>query len=338
MAQGDRHDGPGALAAWSASLRQFPQGVLAPEATAGILSELVDEGRDREALTAADDYLGKFPADRRAAEVAFIRGNLLREKFSRTADALAAYQQALRLATRHRLKDDALFAVGACQRMLGQTAAARESFKQYQTKFPAGVHWASFTLALGDEMNRLLAALPLVFALGCTNQVLLGIDDGATSTGNDRSHKHGRFKHGRFKQRRFKHRRFKHRRFKHRRFKHRLGLTNRDADLPARRRRGGDFWARCYRWRGDCLRGTRRKACVLERGWRAGVEILLLSFAGDGGPFLGPQLVAIATAGIWASGYFGGDEGLVVASPPHVTVSISQGSSALCWEDFRIGA
>jgi len=136
----DRHDGPGALAAWSSFLHQFPQGVLAPEAAAGVLGELVEEGRDREALTAADDFLVRFPANGRAAEVAFIRGNLLREKLGRTADALVAYQQALGLATRPRLKDDALFAVGACQRMLGQTAAARETFKRYQAQFPNGVH------------------------------------------------------------------------------------------------------------------------------------------------------------------------------------------------------
>jgi TolA-binding protein len=136
----DRHDGPGALAAWGTFLEQFPQGVLAPEAATGILSELVEQGRDREALTAADDYLGRFPADGRAAEVAFIRGNLLREKLGRTADALAAYQQALALATRPRLRDDALFAVGACQGMLGHTAQARDTFKQYQTQFPGGAH------------------------------------------------------------------------------------------------------------------------------------------------------------------------------------------------------
>ncbi len=121
-------------------MQQFPQGVLAPEAATGILSELVGEGRDREALRAADDYLSRFPADGRAAEVAYIRGNLLREKLGRTSDALAAYRQALALATSPRLKGDSLFAVGACQRMLGYTAAARETFKQYQAEFPGGVH------------------------------------------------------------------------------------------------------------------------------------------------------------------------------------------------------
>jgi TolA-binding protein len=136
----DRHDGAGALAAWSSFLQQFPQGVLAPEAATGILSVLVDEGREREALAAADDYLGRFPADGRAAQVAYIRGNLLREKLGRTSDALAAYRQALALATSPRVRDDALFAVGACQRMLGYTAAARETFKQYQTEFPTGAH------------------------------------------------------------------------------------------------------------------------------------------------------------------------------------------------------
>lgn len=136
----DRHDGPAALTAWRSYLARYPTGVLAPEASAGVLSELVTEGRDSEALIAADDYLGSFPADGRAAEVAFIRGNLLHDKQGRIADALSAYRQALALATRPGLRDDALFAVGVCERMLGHTAQAQEILRRYQTEFPNGAH------------------------------------------------------------------------------------------------------------------------------------------------------------------------------------------------------
>jgi len=145
----DQHDGTAALAAWRSYLVQFPHGVLAPEAAAGVLSVLVSEGRDREALFAADDYLSSYPADGRAAEVAFIRGNLLHEKFNRTADALEAYRRALALATRPGLRDDALFAVAACERMLGRTAEAQATFKEYQSEFPHGTHAAELSKWMG---------------------------------------------------------------------------------------------------------------------------------------------------------------------------------------------
>ncbi len=136
----DRHDGPAALTAWRSYLARFPGGVLAPEASAGVLGELVTEGRNGEALIAADDYLGSFPADGRAAEVAFIRGNLLHDQQGRVADALSSYRQALAQATRPGLRDDALFAVAVCERMLGHTAQAQETFRRYQTEFPNGAH------------------------------------------------------------------------------------------------------------------------------------------------------------------------------------------------------
>ncbi len=148
----DRHDGPGAMAAWSSYLTRFPRGVLAPEASAGVLSELVTEGRNAEALIAADQYLRSFPADGRAGEVAFIRGNLLHDRLGRTADALAAYQQALALAARPGLRDDALFAVGACERMLGHAAAAQTTFRQYQSEFPHGAHAGELAQWLRDDI------------------------------------------------------------------------------------------------------------------------------------------------------------------------------------------
>jgi TolA-binding protein len=146
IAARDRHDGQGALATWVDYLTRYPHGVLAPEAAAGVLSELVAEGRDPDALRAADQYLASFggngPGDGRAAEVAFIKGNLLHDKLGRTADALSAYQLALRLATRPALRDDALFAIGACQKKLGFPADARRSFERYRREFPNGAHAA----------------------------------------------------------------------------------------------------------------------------------------------------------------------------------------------------
>jgi hypothetical protein len=50
-----------AVPVWAAYLQRFPEGALAPDASVGLLADLIRLGRDREALSAAEAHRRQFP-------------------------------------------------------------------------------------------------------------------------------------------------------------------------------------------------------------------------------------------------------------------------------------
>lgn len=138
MERDERRDGRAALSFFRAYVGRFPGGTLAPEASQNVLSELEREAQPDAALAAANDYLRRFPSEARAPQVQLLRAKILRDELGRPAEALAAYEGALRGALWPALREEALFSKGLCEQRLGRTAAARTSNKAYLLEFPNG--------------------------------------------------------------------------------------------------------------------------------------------------------------------------------------------------------
>lgn len=148
IARDELHDSAAALARFRDYQRRFPRGVLAPEAARAVVAELVAARRFAEACRAAERYQADFPDDGRAVEVALVRARLLRDELHAPADALAAYQAILAREPPAAQAEEALFAVGLCQRDLGRGDDARATFAACRARFPRGAH--------ADEIARLL--------------------------------------------------------------------------------------------------------------------------------------------------------------------------------------
>jgi len=140
LARDRRHDGPLALSRWRLYQQRFPDGVFAPEASMGILSELVSEQRYQEALDESERYVARFPQASNVAEVLVARGNLLREKFHDPQQALRAFERAQNAPAPRNLRLEALFYRGLCLSDLGESDQARELLLAYRRQAPQGPH------------------------------------------------------------------------------------------------------------------------------------------------------------------------------------------------------
>jgi hypothetical protein len=148
LARDRRHDGPLALSRWRLYQQRFPDGVFAPEASLGILAELVNEQRYQDALDESERYVARFPQASNVGEVLLARGNLLREKFHDSQQALKSYERIQSIAAPRNLHLDALFYRGLCLADLGEMDQAREVWQTYRQQAPQGAHAA--------EIERLL--------------------------------------------------------------------------------------------------------------------------------------------------------------------------------------
>jgi hypothetical protein len=148
LARDRRHDGPLALSRWRLYQQRFPDGVFAPEASMGILAELMSEQRYQDALDESERYLARFPQASNVAEVLLARGSLLRERFHDPQQALHAYERAQNALAPRNLRLEALFYRGLCLSDLGEADQAREAWLSYRRQAPQGVHAA--------EVERLL--------------------------------------------------------------------------------------------------------------------------------------------------------------------------------------
>jgi hypothetical protein len=153
LRRNELHDGPAAVVLLHNYLARFPEGVLAPEARQTLIAELAEEHRSDEALAEAERYLDGAAWDGRAAAVALLRANLLRQSGGRNAEALAVYRQILARGAPPEVRDDALFGAAASALDLGETAAGRADLERYLHEIPAGKHAGEArTLLAGEKL------------------------------------------------------------------------------------------------------------------------------------------------------------------------------------------
>jgi TolA-binding protein len=141
-------DPQGALEVFETYRRTYPNGSLLPEVDLAVLEVEVAAGHRDQALAESVRFLASHPASERTVEVHLLRGDLLRERGDYRS-ALAEYRQ-VNVATSAPFAEDALFETAYCQRKVGDTAAARESLRQYRQRYPSGAHRDEVAKALRE--------------------------------------------------------------------------------------------------------------------------------------------------------------------------------------------
>jgi TolA-binding protein len=137
----DGGDNARAIAAWREYLDRYPTGALAPEASQGILTALIDDRRFSEAVEEADRYLDRFAQKgARAEEVMLVRANLLLDHLNAPERSLEAYRAIASSAERSDIRDEATFAIARSLRALGKKAESRAALDAYLSRFPNGAH------------------------------------------------------------------------------------------------------------------------------------------------------------------------------------------------------
>jgi hypothetical protein len=138
LARDERHDSAEAVRKWREYQARFPNGILAPEASLGVLGELMKAGHHKEASKEADRYLALAPDGARAGEVMLIRAHLLREHLGALEESLEAYRKAEARAGLQDVRAEAIFFQGVVEDQLGHPDRSREAFVRYLRQFPAG--------------------------------------------------------------------------------------------------------------------------------------------------------------------------------------------------------
>lgn len=131
-----------ALQYFQSYLQRYPDGALAPEATAGVLTARLEQRAWPQALAAADAYLARVPHGGRGPEVRLIRANLLREHAGQLRAALAGYRELLGGDVPPAVRSEALFGEALVCARLGDAEGARAALAAYAQQFPAGPHAA----------------------------------------------------------------------------------------------------------------------------------------------------------------------------------------------------
>jgi ferric-dicitrate binding protein FerR (iron transport regulator) len=146
----ERHEGEAALHQWREYQRRFPKGVLAPEASLGILGELINQRRYSEAVDEADRYLKENP-DGLVAEVMLAKAEILQTGLNSPDSALPLYLGLLTGELAPPVRQEVLYSMGLCERQEGYESEAHELWRRYLTSFPRGPHATQVTGLLGAQ-------------------------------------------------------------------------------------------------------------------------------------------------------------------------------------------
>ncbi len=141
LARDHQHDGEAALRYWHDYQHRFPQGVLAPEASLGILGELIAERRYAEAVDEADHYLKAFP-DGFVAEVTLAKAEILQTGLNSPDSAIPIYLGLLTQELAPPVRQEVLYSMGLCEQQEGYPSEAHELWNRYLKSFPRGPHAA----------------------------------------------------------------------------------------------------------------------------------------------------------------------------------------------------
>ncbi|MGC4113247.1 MAG: hypothetical protein QM765_00920 [Myxococcales bacterium] len=102
---------------------------------------LVTARRFDQAIAAADQFRLRYPGDARLPEVQVVRARLLCALPGRSAAAVETFQEVVAMeAASAQVRQEALFAMAACQNASGDRAGAEASWRLYLERFPDGAH------------------------------------------------------------------------------------------------------------------------------------------------------------------------------------------------------
>jgi hypothetical protein len=148
----ERTQGPlEALRIWEKYRLRYPRGAFVAEVDLRRVRGFQETGRAESALSAASDYPRVHPDDWRGNEVELIRADLLREKFSRPADALVSYRRVLATDGRTSWHERATYGAYRSLRDLSRTSDARVEARRYLERFPNGAHGAELRALLSSD-------------------------------------------------------------------------------------------------------------------------------------------------------------------------------------------
>jgi ferric-dicitrate binding protein FerR (iron transport regulator) len=142
-----QHDGPAALRYWHDYQKRFPHGVLAPEASLGILGELMAERSYSEAVDEADSYLKAFP-DGLVAEVTLAKAEILQTGLNSPDSAIPIYLGLLTGDLSPSVRQEVLYSMGLSEQAEGYSSQARELWERYLATYPRGPHAAQVSQLL----------------------------------------------------------------------------------------------------------------------------------------------------------------------------------------------
>lgn len=144
-----QRDGQAALRVLDDYDRRFRDGSLRQEAQAARVDALLLLDRQTEALSILDG--ASFTRLARGGELRLVRGEL-RAHAGRCRDALGDFDAALSDGKRdEKLSERALYGQATCRLTLGDRSLARDAFRRYLDRFPAG----RFSDAARDALSRL---------------------------------------------------------------------------------------------------------------------------------------------------------------------------------------
>jgi tetratricopeptide (TPR) repeat protein len=123
-----------ALAEIDDYLSSFPRGALRPEAKLARVDALLMLGRRQAALDALDQI--DLDTNRRSLELRLVRGELRAQSDCR--EARRDFDEVVMAAPSADLLERALRGRAACNRRVGDAAAARRDFEVYLRRFPTG--------------------------------------------------------------------------------------------------------------------------------------------------------------------------------------------------------
>jgi hypothetical protein len=150
LSRDHQHDGEASLRYWRDYQRRFPQGVLAPEASLGILGELIAERRYPEAVDEADRYLKSFP-DGFVVEVTLAKAEILQTGLNSPDTAIPLYLGLLAQGLDAPVRQEVLYSMGLCELQEGYPNEAHELWRRYLKSFPHGPHAAQVSILLAPR-------------------------------------------------------------------------------------------------------------------------------------------------------------------------------------------